>query len=301
MRKIKSAAKHCLPRLYSRLVEKKRKALKQRVEMILASSDEPHFEQTESAFDKLQVEYRGVPEYGYDPFSTWARGVDRCKELLKLDSLRAPGRQVLEVACGDAMTSFLLNGFGHAVQLADCEDWRDERAQLLSFQVCDVCKELPFTSNRYDLVFSYNAFEHFSDPANALREMVRVCRPGGYLFFEFGPLYAGPWGLHAYRSLNMPYPQFLFSKSFILEKLSKVGIRDLGKERTELQYTNGWRYQNFQDLWREAGCEVVRAGAHREESYLRLISQYPFAFCGRGLTLDDVTIQSLYVNLRKPN
>jgi ubiquinone/menaquinone biosynthesis C-methylase UbiE len=41
-----------------------------------------------------------------------------------------------------------------------------------------------FPEGSFDLVFSRNALDHVENPANAMREMLKVCRPGGYVFLE---------------------------------------------------------------------------------------------------------------------
>lgn len=42
--------------------------------------------------------------------------------------------------------------------------------------------ELPFTDNGFDMVMTSHMLEHISEPLAALREMVRVLKPGGRLF-----------------------------------------------------------------------------------------------------------------------
>ena len=45
---------------------------------------------------------------------------------------------------------------------------------------CDINNDpFPFGSNTFDEVYSRNLFEHLRNPSMVLREMVRVCRPGG--------------------------------------------------------------------------------------------------------------------------
>ena len=83
------------------------------------------------------------------------------------------------------------------------------------FSTGDVCQELPYESDSFDLVFSINSFEHFYSPEAALDEMLRVLRPDGFLFLAFSPLYYSPWGLHASRRLGFPYPQLLISPATI--------------------------------------------------------------------------------------
>jgi len=282
--------------LNNRSAAKRRRA----VDRILGAPAPVQREDMAHYFDVLQAQYGGVPEYGYDPFSTWQRGAERAKDLLSLSGMQRPGGTVLEVACGDGMTGFLLAGYGHDVQLTDVVDWRDGRARGIAFTDSNVCERLPFAEASYDLIYSYNAFEHFPAPASALSEIVRVCRPGGLMYFQFGPLYASPWGLHAYRMLRMPYPQFLFSAEFIKEKLQEMGIQDLGQELSDLQFTNQWRVDQFHALWEGSQCQIIDEHVYRDAGHLDLIERFPQRFQGRGLTYDDLTIQSVYVTLRKP-
>ena len=198
------------------------------------------------------------------------------------------------------MLGLALKSFGHKVVLLDSEDWRDARARNLEFVAADCCASLPFPDNSFDLVCSYNSFEHLPDPAAALRQIARTIRPGGLIHLDFGPIYTGPWGLHAYRTLRMPYPQYLFSEGFIRQKLSDLGIWDLGKKRSELQYLNKWKLTDFYGLSEQSGCTFVNLVVGRDESGISLVSKFPEAFRGRGLTLDDLTASNIIVTLRKP-
>jgi SAM-dependent methyltransferase len=40
---------------------------------------------------------------------------------------------------------------------------------------------IPFESGSFDLVISFHVLEHVAEPDSYLREMARVCRPGGYI------------------------------------------------------------------------------------------------------------------------
>jgi hypothetical protein len=97
----------------------------------------------------------------------------------------------------------------------------------------------------------------------------------------------------------MPYPQYLFSESFLQRKLSELGIWDLGKKRSELQYLNKFRVADFNECWRQSGCSVVRLRVAKDENEISLVLKFPEAFWGRGLTLDDITASHITVTLRK--
>jgi ubiquinone/menaquinone biosynthesis C-methylase UbiE len=275
-------------------------AQRRRVAEILTINQPPNCSAAEQAFEALQMRYCGVGEYGYDAYSTWSRGVQRADALIRLlDRLKSPGAQILETACGDGMTGFALSSFGHKVILTDLEDWRDVRAQGMRFDAADICEALPMQEGKFVICVTYNSFEHFPNPRVALKEMVRVLEPGGWLFAEFGPLFAGPWGLHAYRTLRMPFPQFLFSETFWRGKLKELGMRDLNRVMDGLQPMNQWTARQFRELWECSGCEVLQYSEGEAESHLDLIEAFPSSFQGRGLTLQDVTTHSIQVLLRK--
>jgi hypothetical protein len=52
-------------------------------------------------------------------------------------------------------------------------------------------------------------------------------------------------------------------------------------------------------MWRDAGLEVLDDRPGRREEFLHLVEEFPQCFRGRGLSLDDITIQALRVTLRR--
>ena len=288
------------PATYLHWLKFQKKKLPAKVSKVLEQNKPPVFYDSDDVFNKLQSEYSGVPEYGYDSYSTWKRGVDRTNELLQLDSINKAPKNILEAGCGDGMTAHALTGYGHHLTLLDMEDWRDERAKNLTFHKVDINQSLEFHASTFDLIYSFNTFEHLPDPEFTLKELMRLCRPGGYIYLEFGPLYASPWGLHAYRMLKMPYPQFLFSTEFITDKLKKYGINDLGDDkRDELQYVNKWTYQQYQNLFEQYKNYIVDTSAYKIYDHLQIIDNYPQAFTGQGLQLEDICTFAIKIVLKK--
>jgi len=300
----KNTAKRALPVAYSRYLQWRysRIPLSERVAPILASTAKP--ETYDDHFDQLQNSYgKWWDDYGYDRYATWKRGCERVTKLLTLlPELRVSKQlKAFETGCGDGMTSCALAGYiGDAADITvnDTEDWRDERARGLSFVAGDVCAGLPLPSDSFDLALTYNTFEHLEDPRAALRELVRVCRKGAYILVDFAPLFPSSLGLHAF-CLRMPYPQFLFSASLIDRKIKELGIEDLGTINDSLQATNGWRVAEFRELWRLSGCDVVCLKEETDYRHLGVVTQYPHAFSGRGLTIDDLVVWGVSVLLRK--
>jgi SAM-dependent methyltransferase len=283
--------------------DRKRQSAKARlaasINKILSKNAIPDTRRPEADFDALQDRYPPRPEYGYDPFSLFQRAANRAVRILAQACAGDKRLRILDIGAGDGMLGALLAAAGHDVTLCDLEDWRTEPAKGLQFIATDCCVEIPRQSDEFDLVCSFNSFEHLVEPGNAFEEIVRVTRPGALMYFDFGPLYCSPWGLHAYRSLRMPYPQYLFSSVFVNAKLEELGIWDLGKARSELQTLNRWTKSQFGSLWTSSKVERVELRPISDEEHLSVILQYPECFCGRGLTFQDVTCSGIMVTLRK--
>jgi SAM-dependent methyltransferase len=295
---IKQWTRKTAPNLYNSYIKHQRTSLPKKVSEVLSDSRNP-IVLSEKEFDILQGQYhQWWPQYDFDAYSTGIRAYQRAISFLKLESLRLPGKDVLEVACGDGMSGTALSIYGHQVTLLDYQDWRDNRARNLNFIQADLGKPLALPNSSYDFIFSFNAFEHIPDPSLAIDEMIRLLRPGGIIWIDFNPLYASPLGLHAF-CFKMPYPQYLFSDELIHSKIKVLGLNDLGQEMEDLQPLNHWRPQQFKEIWQRNDCNIIEYNEDVDLKHIDIILKYPQAFRGRGLCLDDLTISGMHVVLLK--
>lgn len=223
----------------------------------------------------------------------------RANGLLTLDGMQQTGRSVLGAGCADGMLGVALESYGHHAVLLDYQDWRNPRARNLTSLTADMCSGLPLRNGRFDSVCSYNVFEHVRLPTIAFQELLWCCAAGGLLHLDFGPLFASPWGLHAYRTLRMPYPQSPFSPCFLEKTLKLPGIHDLGEDRDSLQPMNCWRPAQFRQLWSQPSCSTVCFTMLTDNSHLDLVLEFPEVFRGRDFSIEDLTTEAIVVTLKR--
>ena len=100
-----------------------------------------------------------------------------------------PGMDLLDVGCGPGTITLDLarlvapgsvTGIDavEAPLLAARADARVQDLGNVSFEVGDV-RGLRFADDAFDIVHAHQVLQHVSDPVAALREMARVCKPGG--------------------------------------------------------------------------------------------------------------------------
>jgi ubiquinone/menaquinone biosynthesis C-methylase UbiE len=103
----------------------------------------------------------------------------------------APGATVLDVGCGPGTITLDLAEVVAPGQVVGVENVeaplaaaREEAAQrgdtTTRFEIADVTA-LPYDDDSFDVVHAHQVLQHLTDPVLALREMSRVCRPGGWV------------------------------------------------------------------------------------------------------------------------
>ena len=291
---VKSAARFARSAFWS--------ARRSRVNRILGCESSCDTSSADEHFDALlpSTPTRKI-DYGYEPIDLWKRGMERCNRLLSIEGLTTPGKQVLDMGCGDGMTGALLATFGHSVKLLDMEDWRCEAARSVDFVLGTIDSDsLPFSSESFDLIFSHNVVEHVRNPEVCIRNAISMLKPGGALHIAANPLYCSAWGYHAYRVIPVPYCHFLFSKELLDRRIQEIGVRDLGRQLDEPQDLNGWRWRQFEELFmKKSGLECRSLSLQKDFSSIDWVLRWPESFHGRQLTIDDISISGFSITLKK--
>lgn len=248
-------------------------------------------------FQHLIKRYLYPPAYRWDPDALAARGNTRCAELLKLPGAGAV-KKSLELGCWDGMVSGSLARRGLDATAIDNRDIGfDTRATARGAKLLQMdAANLQFEDSQFDIVFSYDALEHVKSPPDVLKEALRVVRPGGLVYLDFGPLYFSPFGEHAYDSIPIPYCQFLFSEQQINEY-----VQEAGKPLINFDHVNRWRLKQYRQLWADFGAiaKVVFCCESRDLSHLDLINEYPNHFRTRSDFFEDFLVDNIKILLMK--
>ena len=133
----------------------------------------------------------------YDDFSGWYererhRGYHAMLDDLEVDAVRPYVKHlhVLEVGCGTGLVLEKLSKVARTVKGVDLSPGMLAKARARGLDVREgSATNLPFPDDTFDAVVSFKVLAHVPDLGGAVREMVRVTRPGGHVAIElYNPL-----------------------------------------------------------------------------------------------------------------
>ena len=155
----------------------------------------------------------------YDNWFTTPLGhhVDRWEKVItwRLAKPR-PGEKVLDIGTGTANYLMELARMGLDCTGLDVSENMVLRAKEKSGKeklklklVLASAEALPFPERHFDLVISVTAFEFFPHPRRAVREMIRVCKPGGRIVVSVLNKWS-PWALR--RRIISRFKETIFTR-----------------------------------------------------------------------------------------
>ncbi len=232
--------------------------------------------------------------YGYSPDALAARGHERAAQLAPY---ARSGRAILEIGSADGMTACALAAGGCRVTAVDIDTSRtDARARAAGVTVREMdATRLQLPDASFDLVYSFNVFEHLPDPAATFDEIVRVLRPGGVLSIAFGALRWSPHGAHLYKQIGIPYVTVLFEEADVLEYLRRRG------RPVAPPWVNDYSIERFRAVFRRhaAAVPVVRYRETRNRWHAALIAEHAGTFRRRAPSFESLLVDSVHVVARK--
>jgi ubiquinone/menaquinone biosynthesis C-methylase UbiE len=200
-----------------------------------------------------------------------------------LDAVRLPvGSHILELGCGAGFASVALAERGFHVRATDVADVMMESAHArvrragladrVAIERADA-HDLQFANGSFDLVMALGVLPWLHSPAQAVREMARVLRPGGITIATIGNRRRLPWLLDP-----------LYNPALVgLRGVLKRALHRLGKPwRSPLEpHTQPLAEKEWRALWSDAGLDVVRTTT---------FGFGPFTLLGREILPDRVSV-----------
>ena len=152
------------------------------------------------------------------------------------------GKEVLDMGCAAAGKSLYYVSLGakHVTGVDIVEHYRVEAegmAEKLGFSdrftfFLGSAYEMPFEDRSFDTVIMNDFMEHVDNPAAALKEAMRLVRPGGRIFVNFPPYYH-PTGAHLSDAINIPWVQLFYSDDALIKAYKEL-IRGVPDEAERL-------------------------------------------------------------------
>lgn len=205
----------------------------------------------------------------------------------------------METGAADGMVSRALQLTGKQATTCDiytgCLDPRANKAGVKFIK--SSASNLNIDNNSFDVLFSYDSFEHFDKPDLALKESIRVVKPGGYIYMRFGPLYHSRDGMHLGSRLGIPYAPILYKKATIDDFMISQGRDPINHD-----YCNQWSLAAYRKLFTKFHDQLDMLEYYElwDTSAIGLIRRYPSCFRSKTNSLDEYLVAIIEVLFRKP-
>ena len=108
-------------------------------------------------------------------------------EFLAQTDLLRPEDRILEIGCGIGSVVYKLSSKGHNIAGIDISGEAIEHGRkkygAIRLEV-QAAETLPYEDESFDVVLSFDLFEHIAEIDKHISEVMRVLRPGGYYLFQ---------------------------------------------------------------------------------------------------------------------
>ena len=167
-------------------------------------------------------------------------------------------KEVIDFGCGAGGKSMYYASLGakHVTGVDIVEHYEKDSKEFaekmgfkdkFTFKIADATK-LPFEDNSFDTAIMNDFMEHVNKPEEALKEALRVIKPGGMIYLNFPP-YSHPFGAHLSDAINMPWCHKFFSETTCINVYKDL-VKDLpdGKDRIKFRFSkdeNGKEYISY--------------------------------------------------------
>ena len=246
--------------------------------------------------ESMAASYPEPPKIRYDREGLVLRAKANVREMeawLELSRVRSS----LELGCMDGMVSAALAEKGikcFALDISTAGFDQRGRDAGVKFVQGDAT-QLPFGSGAFELILSFASYEHFCDPRSVLLEAARILRPGVVVPAIWTHRNC-PYGLHAYRSIPVPYVHILFDLPQVIE------FARLRGRQYNWPYINNIPLREYRRMFKEAERDF-RIARYREHPSAgvgaELIFRYPGVFRRVSDSIADFLVSGIAILLER--
>jgi SAM-dependent methyltransferase len=192
--------------------------------------------------------------------ATFAAAVPKLDKLLQRFAGHLPidsSRSYLDMGCGTGELTIALaqRGAGRITGVdflpRSIATARTHAARLGIGNAQFVCADLHRwqAPERYDVLLSFDAFEHIDEPRAFLRRMKELAKPGGVAVVCFGPLFHSPFGDHmwGFFRVQLPWRGVLFSENAML-RVRREYFRPTDPARRLNEIAGGLNRKRYSDF-----------------------------------------------------
>jgi SAM-dependent methyltransferase len=202
-------------------------------------------------------------------FFQWFEGSLKTQDL--------SGKDVLDLGCGygGRVAYYFLKGNPRSIVGIEISARMARLARDSVRLICDdrrisfsvgAGEALPFRDESFDLILSYDVFEHVADLPRVLRECHRVLRAGGRLYALFPPYY-NPRAHHLGYITTLPFLHHVFSPRVLVDAANQI-LKEQPEIGKPLLRSLGRTYQ---------GKEVLPGmNGTTERDFYRILAGMPF-------------------------
>lgn len=160
----------------------------------------------------------------------------------------------------------------------------------------------------FDIIFSWETFEHIMDPKGALEKIYRALKPGGISFHQYNPFFCISGG-HSMCTLDYPFSHILLTDEDFKQYTLENPPLNPPEKYSELSYNfftknlNRMTHKNLKDYINESGFKTLDFIAISDLNIMKFIDPsllsasqtlYP------TLTLNDLLCSNVYFIIQKP-
>src|SRR3989344_1042172 len=152
------------------------------------------------------------------------------------------GAKIAEIGCGDGIflkrvvNSYQVEGWGLDVSTYSIQRAKKQSPMNIKFE-SGLAENLPYKSNFFDLVMSFDTLEHINRQSKALTEMARVVKPGGKLLLytiNKNQKYTWNWliskiSIDIYKNYDHD-PKLFLDPKWVVKELTDCGLTVLKVE-----------------------------------------------------------------------